>query len=144
MIILKCNPSRLGGCRLDLSGWQHLVMSLNEYDIELLGSIKALNLLSGSVTIRFSRRTLFLKIGWLISQIIDWLLYWFTSRLHLLKRFKINTDKLAFRFPVSKLQELFKWRLFFLLLALKFRIINLNAYPMVATSRSMRMPFILD
>jgi len=54
-------------------------MSLYEYDIELLGSIKALRLLSGSVTISFSRRTLFLRIGWLISQIIDLLLYWFTS-----------------------------------------------------------------
>jgi hypothetical protein len=91
-------------------------MSLYEYNIELLGSIKALNLLSGSVTIRFSRRTLFLRIGWLISQIIDWLLtslsvnrsFSYIATLHLLKHFKINTDKLASRFPLSTLQELVK------------------------------------
>jgi len=52
-------------------------MSLYEHGIELLGSIKALNLLSGSVSISFSRRTLFLI--WLISYMFGWLLYWFAS-----------------------------------------------------------------
>lgn len=120
-IILKWNLSWLWGCRLDWSGsGQHLVMSLCEYDIEILGSIKALHLLSGSVNISCSRRTLSELVGWVVGSVVGCFTglpvdrsVSYIATLNLLICFKINTGKVTYRFPVSILKELFKWRQIF-------------------------------
>lgn len=86
------------------------------------------------------------------SQLFGWLVRWlvgcftglpfdrsfsYIATLNSLKRFKIKMAKWFSGFLVSILQELFKRRLFFLLRAFKLHVVNLNAYLMVGTSRSM-------